>query len=140
MRAYLANKMTGKPQFNYPWFDEASAYLRGRGIDVVSPAEMDSPAVRAAALASITGDLADLVPSGETYGDILAADVKLIADGGLDAIIVGPEWHGSKGARLETFVAHQLGLPVLRYPYLEPVALEELVRAWIWESPVLIGA
>jgi hypothetical protein len=46
---------------------------------------------------------------------------------------VGPDWASSKGARLETFVAHQLGLPILRYPDLEPVELPRLAMAWSGE-------
>lgn len=134
---YLANKMTGKPQFNYPWFDEAAAYLRGQGIDVRSPAEMDDPETRAAAMASPDGAPGTGVAHGETWGDFLARDVKLIADEGIEAIVVGPEWMNSKGARLETFIAHQLGLPVLRYPYLEPVPIEELAAAWIGNDSIV---
>jgi hypothetical protein len=58
MRAYIANKMTGIPQFNIPWFDAAALYLREeKGIDVVSPAELDRPETRAAALASEDGSM-----------------------------------------------------------------------------------
>lgn len=130
MRAYLANKMTGKPQFNYPWFDKAAKELRGRGIDIQSPAEMDDPETRKMAMASPDGATGTGVANGETWGDFLARDVKLIADGGIDAIIVGPEWAESKGAKLETFVAFQLGLPVLSYPDLIPVPRSSLMRVW----------
>jgi hypothetical protein len=131
MRAYIANKMTGIPQFNIPWFDAAALYLREeKGIDVVSPAELDRPETRAAALASEDGSMGSGVVNGETWGDFLARDVKLIADGGIEAVIVGPDWADSKGARLETFVAHQLGLPILRYEDLEPVSKNELAWAW----------
>lgn len=130
MKAYLANKMTGKPFFNYPWFDTAATDLRARGIDVQSPAEMDDPATRKAAMASPDGAPGSGVANGETWGDFLARDVKLIADGGIEAIIVGPEWTASKGAKLETFVAYQLGLPILRYPDLEPVTVGDLAEAW----------
>jgi hypothetical protein len=131
MRVYIANKMTGLPQFNYPWFEAAAEDLRRRGHDVVSPAELDSPEVRAIALASTKGDVAELAAAGTTWGEILAEDVKLIADDGIDAIVVGPDWADSKGAKLETFVAYQLGLPVLAYPELTPVSREVLASAWI---------
>ena len=132
MKVYLANKMTGIPEFNYPWFDMAAQYLRDvKGLIVMSPAELDSPAARAAALASPDGDLATFEhAAGETWGDILAKDVKLIADEEIDAIVVGPQWHESRGARLETFVAHQLGLPVLRFPDLSRVPQDALITAW----------
>jgi hypothetical protein len=133
-RAYLANRMTNVPQFNYPWFDEAARDLRTQGHTIFSPAEMDDPETRAAALASPDGAPGSGVANGETWGDFLSRDVKLIADSNLDAIIVGPEWHLSKGARLETFVAFQLGLKILKYPNLKPVTEAELVAAWLGAS------
>lgn len=132
MRAYIANKMTGVPQFNYPWFIDAAAYLRSLGHDIVSPAELDTPEQVEAALASPDGDLATFeAASNSTWGDILAKDVKLIADDGIEAVIVGPDWADSKGAKLETFVAFQLGLPILHYPDLMPVSRETLAIAWL---------
>lgn len=130
MRVYIANKMTWKPQFNYPWFDLAAASLRARGFEVQSPAEMDDPETRAMALKSMDGAPGSGVAKGETWGDFLARDVKLIADGGIDAIVVGPEWAESSGAKLETFVATQIGMPVLSYPDLTPLTPEELATAW----------
>lgn len=130
MKAYLANRMTGVPYFNYPWFDRAASVLRARGIVVVSPAELDDPDTREMAMKSEDGAPGSGSANGETWGDFLARDVKLIADSNLDAIIVGPDWRASKGARLETFVAHQIGLPVLRFPDLTPIPIDELAVAW----------
>jgi hypothetical protein len=131
MRVYLANKMSGVPQFNYPWFHEAAEFLRRvYGHDVQSPAELDSDEFKAAALSSVDGSM-ETFPATETWGDILAKDVKLIADGGIEAVIVGPQWQESRGAKLEAFVAYQLGLPVLRYPDLVPIPRITLASAWI---------
>jgi hypothetical protein len=105
-KLYVAGPMTGLPQFNFPAFDRAARLLRGDGFEVISPAELDSPAVRAAALASPDGKL-----GGETWGDMLARDVKLIADE-VEAIVVLPGWSKSRGARLEVFVALLCGKPV----------------------------
>ena len=99
MKVYLANKMTGVPQMNFPWFDMAADFLRRQGFEVVSPAELDDPEVRAAALASEDGALGSASPNGETWGDFLARDVKIIADAEIDAIVVGPQWNESRGAR-----------------------------------------
>jgi hypothetical protein len=113
-RYYIAGPMTGIPQFNFPLFHAAAAALRAAGHEIVSPAEQDSPAVQVAAMASTDGALdADGKVAGETWGDILAKDVKLVADG-IDGIIFLPDWHLSRGARLEAFVAllsgkHQFG-------------------------------
>jgi hypothetical protein len=103
-RAYIGGPMSGKPQFNFPAFDAAAAHLREQGWEIVSPAELDSDEVRAQALASPDGK--SVVRENEvaqTWGDFLARDVKLIADG-VQAIILLPGWVGSKGAVLETFV------------------------------------
>jgi hypothetical protein len=136
VKVYLANKMTGIPQFNYPWFHAAAEDLRSLGYDVQSPAELDSDEFKAAALASKDGSM-ESFPATETWGDILAKDVKLIADGGIEAVVVGPQWTESRGAKLEAFVAYQLGLPVLRYPDLAPIPRITLASAWIG-SPVAL--
>lgn len=131
MRIYLAGPMTGIPQFNFPAFDAAAADLRDRGFDVISPAELDRPETRAAALASEDGSPGTGTTSGETWGDFLARDVKLIADAGLEAIVVLPGWSGSRGARLETFIASALNaIPVYAYPTLTPVGRSVLNMAW----------
>ena len=104
--------MSGRPQFNYPLFDRVSEALRSIGYDIVSPAEMDDPEVRANAMANMTGAMAEFNEvSDETWGDFLARDVKMIADE-LDAIILLPEWETSKGARLEAFVSLMVGNPM----------------------------
>lgn len=100
---YIAGPMSGIPKFNYPAFFEAAEALRSRGYEVVSPAEMDSPDVQALALASTEGNLAELGSTGETWGDMLAADVKLIADE-VDGVVLLPGWHRSRGACLEAYV------------------------------------
>lgn len=108
LKVYLAGPMTGLPQFNFPAFDAAASQLRDRGYDVVSPAELDDPETRKAALASPDGAPGTGSHEGETWGDFLARDVKLIADGGIEAIFVLPGWHRSRGARLETFIGRAL--------------------------------
>lgn len=118
---YTAGPMSGIPQFNFPAFDEAAARLRRLGYEVVSPAELDSPESRAAALASEDGDPAEYASTtGETWGDLLARDVKIVADE-VDVVAVLPGWQSSRGARLETYVARLCGKPVVEYPTLDPV-------------------
>jgi hypothetical protein len=134
VKVYLAGPMTGISQFNFPAFDAAAESLRARGFEVVSPAELDDPETRAAALASDDGAPGSGTASDETWGDFLARDVKLIADGGVEAIVVLPRWEGSRGARLETFIGNALcGLPIFRWgPHdaFEPIPAFELVDAW----------
>lgn len=127
---YVAGPMTGIPQFNFPAFDAAAAELRALGYKVVSPAELDDPATREAALASPDGAPGTGSSNGETWGDFLARDVKLIADevGGI-AVIEG--WHKSRGARLETFIAYLCGKPIVYYGSLRAVPMKRLIKAWI---------
>lgn len=101
MKAYLAGPMSGIPQFNFPQFCQAAADLRERGWDIVSPAELDDAEDKGAALLSATGDMRD---AKKSWGDFLARDVKLIADGGIEAIVFLPNWIQSRGARLEATV------------------------------------
>jgi len=133
MRVYLAGPMSGLPRFNFPAFDRAARDLRDSGYDVVSPAELDSPASRKAALASPDGDPAIYVANtNETWGDLLARDVKLIADGGIEAVFVLPGWEGSRGARLETFIANRMvGLPILEYSSGSVIPIGTLTAAWV---------
>jgi len=100
---YLAGPMTGIPQFNIPAFDEAADSLRSLGLEIVSPAERDTYETRKAALGSKSGDHADL-SIAETYGDMLARDMKIIADE-VDGIVFLPGWHESRGARTEAYIA-----------------------------------
>jgi len=103
---YIAGPMTGLPQFNVPAFERMAERLRAAGFDVISPAELDSEGVKAAALVSLDGKLdANGKLAGETWGDMLARDVKIIADVVRDGIVVLPNWFKSRGARLEVFVA-----------------------------------
>lgn len=104
-RIYLAGPMSDLPHFNIPLFKLAAEDLRARGFDVVSPAELDSEKMQELALASEDGDLQRLTEqTGETWGDVLARDVKLISDGGIQGIVFLPGWQKSRGARLEATV------------------------------------
>lgn len=132
---YLAGPMTGIPQFNIPAFDDAAEQLRMRGYAVFSPAELDDPDTRAAALASPDGAPGSGAANNETWGDFLARDVKLISDGGIEKVFVLPGWHRSRGARLETFVAALCGIPVYDFLRNDVIPYWELV--WAWSGPDL---
>lgn len=100
MKIYLAGPMSGIKKFNFPYFDKVAEELRGVGFEVVSPAELDSLEYRERVLTA-NGHETDMPL---TWGDCLARDVRLIADGGLDGIVLLPNWHESRGAKLEAFV------------------------------------
>jgi hypothetical protein len=104
-RVYLTGPMSNLPQFNFPAFDAAAAWLRREGFEVVSPTELDSAATRAACLASPDGKV---IPNNETWADLLSRDVKIVADK-VDGIVFLPHWVSSRGARLEAYVALLVG-------------------------------
>jgi hypothetical protein len=135
MKVYLAGPMSNIPQLNFPAFDAAAADLRSRGYEVVSPAELDDPEDRAAALASPDGNMAKI---DKTWGHFLARDVKLIADEGIEAIVCLDGWKESRGARLETFVGRLVGLPILEYgegpPLLRGIYGYEVDEAHAWRD------
>lgn len=124
---YIAGPMSGIPQFNFPAFIAAAAALRAQGYTIISPAETDPEDVRQVALQSKDGAYdANGKVGHETWGDMLARDVKMLADGvevlpqtsegangnvpvpthrePIDGIAFLPGWENSKGARLEAFV------------------------------------
>jgi hypothetical protein len=98
---YLAGPMSNRPQFNFPMFYRVAKSLREQGYDVVSPAELDDIEDKGAAMKSKDGN-----PAGakRSWGDFLARDVKLLADGGITGIIFLPGWEESSGAKLEATV------------------------------------
>lgn len=118
MKLYLAGPITGMPDNNLPNFQRATLRLRDKGHEVVSPHEVDDITV-------------DQTP--ERWAAALSNDVHIIARAGIEAVVVLPHWHTSRGAALETFIAYRLfGLPVYTYSYgspLEPVSALVLDRA-----------
>lgn len=107
---YLAGPMSGLPNCNFPAFNKAALDLRMRGLKIISPAELDDPAVAAAAMASKDG----YPQTGNTWGDFLSRDVKIVADH-VGGIIFLPGWEKSRGARLEAFIGLLCGHRFRRY-------------------------
>ena len=126
---YVAGPMSNRPQFNVPSFLEAAEVLREKGYGVQLPADLDDPEIVAILLLSVDGKHSPEL-TGDSWGDCLAKDVKLIADV-VDGVIVIDGWMRSKGARLETFVAFLCGKPVVRYPGLRKVRNRDLIKAWL---------
>jgi hypothetical protein len=91
-RLYLAGKMTGLPENNYPAFHAAAAQLRALGYQVTNPAENPAP------------------PCGSWQGYMRISIPQVCA---ADAIVMLPGWKDSKGARIEHLVARVVGCKVL---------------------------
>jgi hypothetical protein len=94
---YIAGPMTGIPDYNYPAFNEAERQLRAAGHEPLNPARRG-------------------LRPGWTYGDYLRHAIRdvLLAD----AIAALPGWMRSRGARLETDIAHAIGIPVVSVDFL----------------------
>lgn len=103
---YLGGPMTDRPKFNFPAFDIAAEDLRERGLNIVSPAELDSPGARAAALKSSNGN--EKRVDGMGWSDFLERDVVIVALPNCQGGIFLPEWDTSDGATLETYVLDRL--------------------------------
>jgi hypothetical protein len=125
MRLYIAGPMTGIKQFNFPAFADAAAALRAAGHEIISPHELDSPEVQAAAMASPDGKLIDGKVAGQTWGQILARDVHVVADE-VEGIVFLPNWDKSRGARLEAFVGILCSKRFFTYP-----GLHEVSPTWV---------
>jgi hypothetical protein len=107
---YLAGRMSGLPEYNHPEFRRVTALLRDQGYNILSPVEIDSPEMQAEVLAEKTGEgvieaqlKGTFTIAGETWGEVLARDVRIVADV-VDGIIFLPGWSEGRGSRLEAFV------------------------------------
>ena len=103
-RAYLAGPMTGYPEFNFPAFQAAAHELRLMGIGEIRHTGHGTPPKPV-----------DAKPWEAYLRDALRSMLTC------DAVVTLPGWRESKGARLEVYVALELGMPVVEYPDLRPV-------------------
>lgn len=92
---YIAGPMTGRPDFNYPAFDEAEVALRAAGHSPINPTSTEAR---------------NPTPgTAQPWQWYMRHAIKLVADA--DGIALLPEWESSRGARLEFQIAEALGLP-----------------------------
>lgn len=99
-RLYLAGKMTGLPDFNYPAFNAEAARLRAIGYHVENPAEN---------------------PQQDTWQDYMRVAIAQLVK--CDAVALLPGWEGSRGALIENGLAVSLGIkarPCAEYQAKQP--------------------
>lgn len=105
MRLYVSGPMTGIPHFNFPAFKFATDWLRVKGHDVWSPAEMDLQE-------GIDPSSSGAVQDPRQYAGFLARDIRVIAENEIEGIVVLPGWKKSGGAKTEVAFGLALGLPI----------------------------
>lgn len=108
MKVYLAGKMRGVPEFNFPAFDAGAATLKALGHTVFNPADRDRSV--GFSTAGMTGN-EDLAAQGFSLREALAADTEWISLHA-EAVALLPGWQKSAGVAAEIALAHALGLPV----------------------------
>jgi len=108
MRVYIAGPMTGRPEFNFPAFDDAAERWRRQGFDVVSPAEHD----RETGL-DVTGTTGreSLEELGFDLRAALLWDLQQVA--ACDGLVLLTGWETSSGVRAELALAAALGMWVI---------------------------
>lgn len=94
MRIYISGPISGMPDLNRDAFANAATYLRARGNDVVSPHE-----------------IIDHEHDGWEWSDYMRDDIRALMT--CDAIYMLEGWQLSKGARLERYIAQELGFSVM---------------------------
>lgn len=124
-RVYCCGPMSKIAQFNVPAFLAMQKDLIGQGFDAILPVDMEVPAERQQLLESKTG----MDPSPRSWAELLAEDLKLIGDTGVEGIVVLRGWQHSRGAKLETYFGRLLGLEICHYPSLKKVSKRDLQRA-----------
>lgn len=118
MNIYLAGRMRGLKDLNFPTFMAAAQKLRAEGHTVFNPAERDlkkygKRVLRKAQRGShyaIAKDL-KLEPLALSR-DCFLADTKWICKSA-DAIALLPGWKKSKGAKAEKALAEAIGLKII---------------------------
>lgn len=105
LKIYLSGPISGKPDANYPEFNDAAALVRAAGADPLLPHDI------------MPDHLGRCIPDGpiqphsrHTYACHMRADI--IAMLGCDAVVMLPLWEQSPGARVEHMTAAACGVPI----------------------------
>lgn len=125
---YLAGRMQGIPQMNYPRFAEVATALRKEEIEVINPAEQDSASTQKMALLSKDGNIKDIEMP---YGVIISRCIRAVLQDST-GVIAMDDWWRSKGARMEVNAAITVGKPVYTYHHgslnKEPLTVDYAAR------------
>ncbi len=111
-RCYTAGPMSGYENYNWPMFRYATDYLRGAGLDVVTPIEIDEEMGVVEVVRDAFGAYESVTTTAEfDYESVLARDLEAVAS--CEVIVLLPGWEDSHGAKRELACALGLGLDVV---------------------------
>lgn len=105
MIVYIAGPMTGRPEFNFPLFNQVAYTLRRQGHTCFNPAERDIE--RHPDIDFTSGDVKAVADQGFSLRQALADDTNFICLEA-DTIYMLPGWETSLGARAEHALATAL--------------------------------
>lgn len=100
MKYYLAGRMTGMPELNFPTFEKVKIDLEGCGFEIASPHDIDH---------GETPDTRGQLP----YSTYMKAGIKLLME--CDGIIMLDGWTHSRGAMAEFNIAVACGMEPMHY-------------------------
>lgn len=109
LRAYIAGRMTGLPDFNYPVFNAEAERLRALGLHVENPAEL---------------------PEQDTWQAYMRQAITRLVT--CDVVALLPDWEKSRGARIENALAVSLGIPTRKAEYFQ--ALKPKPDCWLCDG------
>lgn len=91
-KLYISGPMTGYTDFNRENFNRMSWRVRELGYAAINPVDLDL-----------------VEPSKDGWTNYLRRDIKYLV--ACDGVVLLTGWENSKGAKLETYIAHQLEMP-----------------------------
>lgn len=106
LRCYVAGPMRGYELYNFPAFDECSAWLRNKGWEVISPAEIDR---------ELGLDPTQPLPEWFTIQTAMQRDLHEITNPLMSAIVLLPGWTESEGTGKEVRTGADVGLDFYFY-------------------------
>lgn len=102
-KIYISGPMTGKPEYNYPAFNQMAALLRSNGYTVFNPAEIRKP-------------LFQFGSENELWIWYMKKAISMLMKA--DTVVLLPGWEKSNGVCIELVLAKELGYKIVYEPEL----------------------
>lgn len=106
MKLYLAGKMSGMPNLNFPLFNAEAKRLRALGYEIVNPAEINGGMAELGLVANMTPE-----QQAKHWRACMRRDIPAML--ACDGVALLHDWETSKGARLEVHNAREFEMPIM---------------------------